>query len=329
MISLLNNGLRFKLITYLPIFLFSIFLSIITLLIERFFGIYWDFHPDSVTYATDSLSMFENINNNPLAIFNLGHYYWMGLLNESIFLGIAFNILFFAVTNSIIHANLHNLISKNSLFIYFIYFIFLYNPYRLHLSTTLLKDTLIIFFLSLVLSCFSRLTPLFFLFMWRLASIFYIASLLNKKIFKIVFLLVFFWVFSQYSSLVEYADSINEVDMQFRDFDSVPSFKEFGIWSTIVRMIVWPIFAVTGLFVVISPSALYFPVALGSFASLCVAFLSLKNKRTIIWLQLYFTLSLFAFFSTGFTTYLRYIFPVISLLPLFFVYHSRMNNRHE
>ena len=130
------------------IFIISLIINIIALILERLVGIGWDFHVDSVTYI-------ESISNYELkSILSLGdlsnnlHYYVVSLLG-SIELIISFNIILASLTNKIIYDNVIRNISLRSIKLALI--IFLFNPYKIHLATTILKDTAIIYFLAIAL----------------------------------------------------------------------------------------------------------------------------------------------------------------------------------
>ena len=311
------------------VFFASIFLACTTLFVERFFGIDWDFHPDSVTYATKSLEMMGQVHDNFLVIFDTGHYYWMAILGMSVGWGIAFNMIFYSITNVLLYNALSRLVfAKANLLLFSAFFVFVFNPYRLHLSTTILKDTIIILFLTFLLLCRGRLLSLFLLFCWRVGVLLYLLILVPRKWFYWIFIPLALLVAVNHAYIVEYARNQDLADMQFRDFDLVPAFKEFGFLGTIMRMLMWPFFALTGVFAIVSPSIFFYPLAIGSLSSLVLCLFVVKHGGFLVWIQIIISMSLFAFFATGFTTYIRYVYPVISLLPLFVMFHIQKNG-HE
>lgn len=129
------------------IFLLSIVAALITLIFERAIGIEWDFHPDSVTYATTSHEISKNILNEGIgSAINNSYYFICSILEQSITAIIAMNMIFFALTNLVI-LRLHVKFTGDiNLAKYSLLLLLLLNPYRMHLATTMLKDTLIIFF---------------------------------------------------------------------------------------------------------------------------------------------------------------------------------------
>ena len=116
-------------------------------------------------------------------------------------------------------------------------------------------------------------------------------------------------------------NDINETDMQFREFDKVPSFQEFGAVGSVFRFIVWPIISITGMFFLLSPSFQYLPLTLGCVFTMIY---SLKYTRLNFrdLLIPFVLMAIFGLLVTGFTTYFRYIFPIIVILPIFIIKRS-------
>jgi hypothetical protein len=105
------------------VFIISLIINIFALILERFAGIGWDFHVDSVTYI-------ESIKNYELtSILSLGdlsnnlHYYVVSLLG-SIELVISSNIILASITNKIIYDNVIRKISLRSIKFALIIFLF-------------------------------------------------------------------------------------------------------------------------------------------------------------------------------------------------------------
>jgi hypothetical protein len=116
--------------------------------------------------------------------------------------------------------------------------------------------------------------------------------------------------------VVEFAQSANNTNMRFRGYDEVPNFADWGLVGTFLRMLVWPLMSVTGVFVFFSSSWLFVPVALGALVSLVLAVFLNRRFSPWPWLAVYASMATFAFFASGFTTYIRYVYPLIGLLPL-------------
>lgn len=304
------------------IFLISILVCLLTLIVERTVGIGWDFHVDSVTYVesmdyyklTEIASLFDLSNNL--------HYYVVSHLgiDGTIF----YNILLTAAGNQIIYSNVIKKF-KFSLKIFLI--LYLFNPYKLHLSTTLLKDSAIIFFLTLAL--FSKINIIGILLggVYRNAFIFY---LIYMKKLRRFYIYAFIGVVAMYFYAVGFSsdtldDHLSE-GMTFRDFDLIPNFTQFGsLIGGVIRMIVWPPITISGLFFLVSPTLAYFPLFIGSISFLLIyGKLGMKINDLTPFIIL---LSFFALIVPGYTTYFRYVFPVIALLPYIFLDNNiRFNN---
>ena len=304
------------------IFIISLIINIFALILERLVGIGWDFHVDSVTYI-DSIKNYEltgNLNLGDLS--NNLHYYVVSLLG-SIELVISYNIILASLTNKIIYDNVICKISSKSIKLALI--IFLFNPYKIHLATTILKDTAIIYFLAIAL--FSKFSIIGIIMggLYRNAFVFYLAF--NRKIskyFYIIFPIIIIWYFYVISfSFITFEEHISS-EMIFREFDKIPTFNQYGPFvGTFLRAIVWPIAVFTGSFFILSPTLEYFPLFIGS---LFLLFTLFKIKITIVKLLPFFLLfSFYAIITPGFTTYYRYIFPILSLIPYIHIFANKKN----
>jgi hypothetical protein len=302
------------------VFIISLIINIIALVLERLVGIGWDFHVDSVTYI-------ESINNYKLtSILSLSdlsnnlHYYVVSLLG-SIELVISYNIILASITNKIIYDNVIRKISLRSIKIALI--IFLFNPYKIHLATTILKDTAIIYFLTIAL--FSKFSIIGIIMggLYRNAFVFYLVF--NQKLskyFYILFPIIIIWYFYIVGfSFISFEEHIGS-EMIFREFDKIPTFNQYGPFvGAFLRAILWPIAVLTGSFFIVSPTLEYFPLFLGS---LFLLFALFKIKITPVKLFPFFLLfSFYAIITPGFTTYYRYIFPILSLIPYVHVFINK------
>jgi hypothetical protein len=294
----------------------SLLAAVALLGIERAIGIPWDYHPDAVTYATLSSKFFAEIADQPSLIFNRIHFALMYGLGESVVAMTALNMLVLALTNVLIFHALKDRMSQQSAWVLVLFLVFLLNPYRLHLATTVLKDTLIIFCLALVLTQRAWWAWVVPLLMWRVAALFYLSTVLPKRWLIAAGLAVLVLLAVNWPLVVEFAQSTNNTNMQFRGYDEVPNFADLGLAGTVLRMLVWPLISVTGVFVFFSSSWLFVPVALGALVSLVLAVLLTRRFSPWPWLAVYASMAAFAFFASGFTTYIRYVYPLIGLLPL-------------
>jgi hypothetical protein len=78
-------------------------------------------------------------------------------------------------------------------------------------------------------------------------------------------------------------------------------------------MIIWPLITLSGLFFLISPTAAYFPLFIGSIAFIIVFYKLKLNLLDLI--PSLMIMSFFAMIVPGYTTYYRYVFPIVALLP--------------
>ena len=94
----------------LLVFIFSIFISVFLLLLERAVGISWDFHPDSATYIASSKDVSEALlySGNFSDLLNNGFYFIVNFLNSDIIIITIYNIALFSLTNILIFKILNN-----------------------------------------------------------------------------------------------------------------------------------------------------------------------------------------------------------------------------
>ena len=304
------------------IFVFTLLSCLLLLFVERLIGIGWDYHPDSVTYFEGiGFYKFQELDNL-LDLSNTAHYFlvdYIGTLEGVV----AFNIIITALGNQIIYDAIIKKINNNLKIILLIY---LFLPYKIHLAITLLKDSFIIF--SIVLYYFTRIWYLGVILgiIYRNAFIFYLPlkNNFNYKNFTFLSLFIFYLFYTGTNN--EALQLASEVDMKFRHYDLIPSFNELGgILGAIVRSVVWPIITVTGLFIIISPTLQYFPIAIGSFM-LIIFLIKFKIKIEELF-PIFLFLAIFACIAPGYTTFTRYIFPVMCNLPFLLILSRKYNDK--
>lgn len=308
--------------SYAHIFILSLVAALFTLILERAIGIGWDFHPDSVTYATTSNEIAENIISGGISsALNNSYYFLCSILNQNIEAIIAMNMIFFALSNLII-LKLHIKFTDDvNLHKYSLLLLLVLNPYRMHLATTMLKDTLIIF-LALISFMSFRSWILSFIAMpfLRVIGVFYYAVLLPRAIFVFgVFCAIcIFFIFNE--RVVGLMLEFNANQMQFREFDSVPSFQDSGLFGIAIRYIVWPILALTASFSFFGLSVPFLAVALGVVMSNIYTF-SLVGRSIFTW-KIFLLMGVFAILVTGYGSYIRYVYPFLVMAPLLVISQS-------
>jgi len=318
---------------YNPLFIFFLSVTACTfmLTIERLLGIEWDFHPDAVTYIETSINTISTFGLRDIQ--GASFYLLVDLFDSKISLIIIFNILVYSITNVMLARFYYKSIGYRQANLTLILFLLvIFNPYRIHLSVQVLKDTIIIFGMVyfLVGRMFSWL-GFITTYLISTRSIIYLATCISKGkilvyLIPIICFIVFYLGPDVFLSLLS---TEGQVDMSFRAFDSVPNFIEFGVLGAVMRSILWPFIYLTGTFIFISPTIMYFPIAIGSF------FLQIwhfqQYKKLTLYFQVYLAMGLFAFLTPGFTSYIRWVLPLITLLPIFVIkndvvhYNKRRN----
>ena len=307
----------------LIVFIFSFLFALIFLQLERLFGIQWNYHPDAETYIYESQSVvIELLENGYLGLFNNFYYVIAFILKSNINFLIILNMLAFSFSNVLIYLELSNYYeiqekSKNRIFWLSLSVLFLI-PYRIHLSVHVLKDSLIILCLIMIVSGgLKKYFGFLFILLIRVFSFFYFIILVNKKYYKyiIFFIVLIFIIFN--NQIIEYLVDKNDQEMTFREFDKVPTFSDLGISGTFIRAILWPILVFSGIFIFISPSFSLLPIAIGS---IIIQYWCLKFLKKIgFTIGVYFSSAIIALFVNGFTSYIRYTFPLIIVLPILII----------
>jgi hypothetical protein len=302
-------------------FIISILSSLLILLIEWSININYDYHPDSLTYLNNS-SEYSIISfyQNPTHFLGSFYYIWVSFFFANKIILITINIFLYALTNSIIFSLIKKIYRKNGWLYYISVLIIIFDPYRVHLSVHILKDTFIIFSLVIFLFSSSKIISFFGLilgFMLRLGFFIYLPmkfTYLNKKNFIIFFMfsLFIFWYFKDI--ILSGISSGQEAEMAFRDFDIVYNFSEIGYpLGDIMRSLTWPVIRLTGL------AALFHSIyLLFLFQSLALIYLFFANKNYLNYKIIFFIIPLvgLAIVTTGYNSYLRWSQPIITTLSI-------------
>tara|TARA_Y100001968_G_scaffold263348_1_gene251917 strand:- start:80 stop:1051 length:972 start_codon:yes stop_codon:yes gene_type:complete len=312
---------------FINIFYISLAASFTLLCIERSLGINWDFHVDSVTYATTAKDVANELTQDGfLRLINGTYYVIVSFLDQNIAYVTIYNALLFASTNFIISTVIYKYSKNKNIEMNWIYYAYLFNPYRLHLSTTLLKDTTVIFLLStLFLGLTIALPFLISLIFVRVASVFYFLSFLDKKILiymAIVLAILLLNVPFVHDILINRLDESNTVNIRARDYDLVPNWQSLGYFGSFLRALIWPFLAFTGLFVLFAPVPELIIVSLGSIVNIFLIRM-ISSKHLPFTSSLYLACSIIAIIAPGFNAFIRYIYPLIALSPLFILRYSR------
>ena len=279
-------------------------------------------------------NLFNAFIKNMFLIANKGFYFLVTFLNSEKINILILNFLLFSITNYYIALILRPF--KHRYYGLFEYLI-LFNPYRVYLATAILKDTTVIFLLiisfyfftkddlennfkNLKKSSFDFFGKLSFLLFYFISvivafrSIIYLLILprffdnLNKI--KPLILIVIMIIGLNYyfeSGILNAFNNASVTDMNFRDYGYIPSFSSLGTFGTILRIIIWPILYVSGIFFFLSPSLQLSLIALGIILN---SFILFKLKKLPFLGSSFLGMSFFAGITSGFLSFSRYVLPL-------------------
>ncbi len=313
------------------VFFISVFSVLSLLSLERAVGIGWDYHRDSVTYAEDSFAIVDGIlEQGIMSIPNGGYYFITAFFNQDIYFITTYNIFLFSITN-IFFAKIHwKIFDNHKKLITIPLLLLLFNPYRIHLASTLLKDTTVIFSLTLVFYYFQKnkligLSLYFPLFLIRIASALYLSILMPLRYWKYLIIPLLILAYLYPDILVERLDASNEVSLKNREYDNMPTFQEYGYLGSLFRGVLWPFLALTGTFLIFTPALAFLFVALGSYMNMLYVW---KVARTTpITLYVFMPMCIFAVLAPGFASYIRYVYPLVALSPLIALFYQESNKK--
>lgn len=298
----------------LVVFVGSWIAAHVLLLVERLVGIGWDFHPDAVAYVTETTrySLISEVPNNL-------YFFIASWLGGDVDLLIELNILAYSLANTIgwLLIQWYGRDSgKNRTQLLVVALVFLIQPYRLHLAVHVLKDTLIFLMLLLTMTGAPRRiwSAAIILVLLRVPSLIYLIGRMSTRFVLVLFVVSAIFLIQFNAELFDFLASRNTADMGGRDFDTVPSFKEYGIVGTVLRGITWPLLLLSGAFWIVSPSIALFPVAIELVSGRWA--LSRVGKVAVKWVPVLAVLGLIAIIVNTYTSYIRYCYPLICLLPI-------------
>ena len=331
-----------KKVDKLIIFFCSIILSLIFLKFENFVGVGSDYHPDSIHYLNFKLSFSDNNFFLFLKqLYGRGFYFWVKILNYNYYYIIAFNILFFALTNVIFFSFFKKNLNEFDFKSYLLLTAVILMPYKLHLSVHVLKETIIIFLFILIIFKSNKYFKFIFFLMvliFRKFSIVYLIVFLNikkillmtnlnikKKIIIFFSTSIFIFVILNIATYHLYNSSVIEIiyswsikDMGGRNYDSISNFSNYGLTGVFLKAILWPIIFLSGIFVFLSFNFFYFILFLE------IVFLNMfyyyKYKKILFLLEIYSTLLLITFYVSSFTAYFRYSYIAYVIFIFYQIY---------
>jgi hypothetical protein len=301
----------------------ALILSLLSLLslwaIERSVGVGWDFHVDSVHYIQDGPEVF-----NGLSLISSGYYLVLYLLGFNKNIVILANCFMYVITNCIAMALIRGRGAAGKVSVWFL--IFLFNPYRIHLALTPLKETLLIFCIALTFYM-PRLLPINMLlsFHIRSASLVYFNWLFMKRPVALFVIALAGGALALTMSdfIISTLERSASVNLVTRSWDNVPHFQQYGIFGNFIRGLLWPLLLLSGAFFIISPAPIFFVIL---FSTAPALWFITRRASLGSALGVFCSLGVIAVIVPGFTSYVRYVFPIIATVYLYPLRHSRREN---
>ena len=311
------------------VFILSVLVCATALIIERLVGIEWNYHPDVVTYTSDYLFV---TSQGWEALPNQLYYFVTEWVEGSVSSLIAINIIAYALTNVIISKSYFRYLRASgkhspwSRYNWLLLIWLLFTPYRLHLAIQGLKDSLIILLICTfahyqIRSAYTWLVwlPLLLL---RIYAFLYAFLFVKRKMVLFTIIIAVILVVIIEPTTLAILQARNEIDMRGRSFDTIPSFSEFGLMGTVIRMLVWPFLFLSGTFLLVSPALLFIPIAIDSILSRLWIRYALGDWGLTMGLIL--CLMAIAAIVNGFTPYIRYVYPLLIVSPIILMQNKSM-----
>ena len=363
---MLKKNLFLK-INLLNFFFISLAICLLFYTLEGLFNIDRFYHPDSKDHylnPKEMLPTFQKNYFNPFIFLNYGYHYFSKLLNHNYYLLIFSNFIFYSLTNLIIFEKVFKKFLKNkNLYIVVLFYLLFLEPYRLHLTCHVLKETLLIFILTTFIFVKSFLIKIFFFILLefvRKNSIVYLLIFLsynfikknilyvnkylnnysfkNKKIYINLLLLILIIIFFyNYSFVFEFAKSIfNKIyylfrvyffsDMQSRNYDNLTNFQEYGYHIGFwLKLLTWPLLYLSGFFLFFTTSILF--KILGLIIIINHYLVYKLTKKTFITLGLFLIIIFISIFSTSYTAMYRYSYIGYYIALVYFFFNLNFNLR--
>ncbi len=362
---MLKKNLLTKL-SNINIFFLSILICILFFTLEGIIGIDRFYHPDSAHYlqkkAGDVGFFFEVISRDPLRLFPNGYYYVARLFDLNYYLLIGLNFILYSITNVFLYEKIYKVFCRDasqtkSVILFYLLFL---DPYRLHLTCHVLKETILIFiFASLIIynNKIFRLIMIILLEYFRANSFMYLLvffrfSFLKEKLFllkeklklyniRFLFTKIFFLTFVCISVIIilfsenisnfllELLLRVKEIhfnEMPQRNYDKISNFQNYDFFiGFILKNITWPLGLLTGIFILFTTSFLFKILGILILLNHCLVYY--LTKKTFVSLGLFLIILLISIYSSSYTAMFRYSYlGIYSGLILFFY---NMVNKNE
>jgi hypothetical protein len=336
------------------IFILSFIICLIFYLAEGLLGIERFYHPDSTFYLKPiSLYSFKAFLHNPTLWFHKGYLLVSKYLYNNYYLLILLNFILYSVTNVLIYNFVFKKYFKilNNLKLILLFYLLFLDPYRLHLASHILKETILIFILTVIILSNIKIIKIFFVFLleifrsnsWIYLFIFItfskIKKIIKKKVFYISIFLFFLLViiisiFSQIAQdtiqnilqlIINYIKEYNSKEMPMRSYDQVSQFKNFDFpFNFILKNITWPFMLVSGFFMFFVSSMLF--QFLGVIILLNNFLIYIITKKIHISLGLLIILFMISVYTSSYTAMFRYSYIAIYSSIIYFFFLLDMTN---
>ena len=341
----------------LQVFALSFIICISFYMTEGVLGIDRLYHPDSSYYLKPiSLYSLERYLSEPALLFHKGYLVISKIMSNNYYLLILLNFVLYSFTNviifNVVFKKYFSILSNTKLLL--LSYLFFFDPYRLHLASHVLKETILIFIIIVIILSNLKILKLFFVFLlevfrsnsWIYLFIFItyskIKNIFNKKIILIsiiisVLLLFLLLVLTKTAQdlAIDFLEfnikKIKQFDsnqMPLRTYDHVYQFKNFDFpVGFILKNITWPIMLLSGFFMFFVSSVLF--KFLGIIILLNNFFIYIITKKTYITLGLMIILFMISVYTTSYTAMYRYSYIAIYASVIYFFLHfdHKLNNK--
>lgn len=343
------------------VFFISFLICLIFYFLEFLIGIDKFYHPDSLHYLGAENHSYLKLNLNSNSIFdfaNSGYYYFIKLLNFNYVNGIILNFVLYSLSNVIIFEKVFKnfIVRKDNFDLILLAYLLFLDPYRLHLTCHILKETFIIFifllffvdklkylkFLFIILLEFFRKNSfiylLIFIRFFHLKKFFYFCkkNFKNKKLLfffttTIIFICCFLVINYDLAILFERIDWLLNYyhyrEMPKRDYDLMNNFQDKEAYLStkyfylvfFSKIFLWISMLLSGFFIFFTQSFLFQVLGLIIILNHLVVFKI--TKKTYIDFGLILLLLAIATYSSSYTSFYRYCYLGLYFSMINFFYN--------
>ncbi len=336
------------------IFILSFIICLSFYLFEGILGIDRFYHPDSSHYlkqiGTFSLAEFLE---SPLILVRSGYYIVTDLLYNNYYLLILLNFIIYSFTNVLIFQKVYKKYFKtlSNTKLFFLFYLFFLDPYRLHLASHILKETILIFIIIGIVLHNSKIIKFVFILCleifrknsWIYLLIFITFSNIKENLKKkfvlrllisfLVLLITFILLNENSINLIKNIYNFIELKLRWqyvkvfpvRSYDHVSQFKDYGFpIGFILKNLTWPIMLISGFFMFFVSSLLF------KFLGIIILFNNLLvyiiTKKTFISLGLFTILIMISVYTASYTAMFRYSYVAIYASLIYFFLNLKINN---